>query len=136
MLYVIWASSCYCVYVLLHSISNRRTQAHAHAHACACVCTCVGKGDSIHHHLLEAVSETANVLELRQKLLYTTPSGWWWCIKSVFRYFIVRTLQIKIPESASSCKVCSLLTAYISVRTLDPNIKHRDSQTTMSCEKM
>ena len=37
-----------------------------------------GKKDSIHHHLLEAVSKTANVLELRQKLLYTTPSRWWW----------------------------------------------------------
>ena len=40
-----------------------------------------GKRDSIHHHLLGAISETADVLELRQKLLYTTPSGWWWwCI--------------------------------------------------------
>ena len=46
-----------------------------------------GKRDSLHHHLLEAVSETANGLELRQKLLYTTPSEWWWrwCIKSLFR---------------------------------------------------
>ena len=44
-----------------------------------------GKRDSIHHHLLETVSKTANVLELRQKLPYTTPSGWWWCIKSFFR---------------------------------------------------
>ena len=44
-----------------------------------------GKRDSIHHHLLEAIPETANVLELRQKLLYTTPSGWWLCIESVFR---------------------------------------------------
>ena len=42
-----------------------------------------GKIDSIHHHLLEAVSETTNVLELRQQLLYT-PSRWW-CIKSLFR---------------------------------------------------
>ena len=25
-----------------------------------------GKSDSIHHHLLEVISETANVLELRQ----------------------------------------------------------------------
>ena len=45
----------------------------------------VGKRDSILHHLLETISETASVLELRQKLLYTTPSGWWWCIESVFR---------------------------------------------------
>ena len=36
-----------------------------------------GKRDPIHHHLLETISEAANVLELRQKLLYTTPSGWW-----------------------------------------------------------
>ena len=50
-----------------------------------------GKRDSIHRHLLEAVSETANVLELRQKLLYTTPSGWWWwwCIESVLRRYLV-----------------------------------------------
>ena len=47
-----------------------------------------GKRDSIHHHLLEAISETANVLELKQKLLYTIPFGWWWwwCIKSFLRY--------------------------------------------------
>ena len=37
--------------------------------------TIFGKRDSTHHHLLEAISETAKVLELRQKLLYTTPSG-------------------------------------------------------------
>ena len=30
---------------------------------------------SVHHHLLEAISETANVLEFEQKLLHTTPSG-------------------------------------------------------------
>ena len=52
-----------------------------------------GKRDAIHHHLLEATSETTNVLELRQQLLYTTPSGWWWwCIKSLFR----RKLWIEI----------------------------------------
>ena len=45
-----------------------------------------GKRDSIHHHLLEAMYEATYMLELRQKLLYTTPSGWWWwCIGSVFR---------------------------------------------------
>ena len=32
------------------------------------------KRDFIHHHLLETISETADVLELRPKLLYTTPS--------------------------------------------------------------
>ena len=50
---------------------------------------------SIRHHLLEAISETANVLELRQKLLYTTPSEWWWwCIKSVFRMPEIGELHI------------------------------------------
>ena len=47
-----------------------------------------GKRDSTHHQLLEAISESGNMLELRQRLLYTTPSGWWWwwwCIESVFR---------------------------------------------------
>ena len=44
-----------------------------------------GKRDSLHHHLLEVMFETATVPELRQTLLYTTPSGWWWCIDSVFR---------------------------------------------------
>ena len=43
-----------------------------------------GKTDSIHHHLLEAISETATVLEFRQGFLYTPPSGWWWCLESVF----------------------------------------------------
>ena len=45
----------------------------------------IGTRDSIHHNLLETIYETANVLESRQKRLYTTPSGWWWCIKSFFR---------------------------------------------------
>ena len=44
-----------------------------------------GKTDSIHHHLLDVNLEIATVPELRQKLLYTTLSGWWWCIESVFR---------------------------------------------------
>ena len=46
-----------------------------------------GKTDSsIHRHLQEVTFETTSVLELRQKLLCTTPSGcWWWCIESVFR---------------------------------------------------
>ena len=34
-----------------------------------------GKRDAIHHHHLEATPETADVLELRRELLYTTPSG-------------------------------------------------------------
>ena len=38
----------------------------------------LGKIDSIHHHLLQTISETATVLELKQKLLYTTSSEWWW----------------------------------------------------------
>ena len=37
-----------------------------------------GKRDSINHHLLEVTFETETVPELRQKLLYTTPSGWCW----------------------------------------------------------
>ena len=37
---------------------------------------CVGNTDSI-HHLPEVIVETAAVPELRQRLLYTTPSGWW-----------------------------------------------------------
>ena len=37
----------------------------------------IGKRDSIHHHLLEAASKTANELEFRQKLPNATPSGWW-----------------------------------------------------------
>ena len=41
-------------------------------------CLLYGKRDSIRHHLLEVTFETATVPELRQKLLYTTPSGWWW----------------------------------------------------------
>ena len=45
----------------------------------------VGKRDSMYHRLLEVISETATVLESRQKLLYITPSRWWWCIKSLFR---------------------------------------------------
>ena len=51
-----------------------------------------GKRDSIHNHLLEVTFETATVLELRQTLLYTTPSGrwWWWCIESVFRSLFSR----------------------------------------------
>ena len=53
----------------------------AHVHI-RCI---IGKRDSIHHHLLEVTFGTATVSELRQRLLYTTPSGWWWCIESVFR---------------------------------------------------
>ena len=42
---------------------------------------------SRHHHLLEVIVRTATVLELRQKLLYTTHSvwWWWWCIEPVFQ---------------------------------------------------
>ena len=52
----------------------------------------LGKRDSIHHHLLEPISETANVVESKRKLLYTTPSGWWWCIHpvSITRFSITR----------------------------------------------
>ena len=33
----------------------------------------LGKRDSIHHHLLEAISETANVLDLRHTSFYAPP---------------------------------------------------------------
>ena len=48
-----------------------------------------GKRDSIHHHLLEVIFETATVPELRQTILYTTPSGWWRIesISTWVRYF-------------------------------------------------
>ena len=34
-----------------------------------------GKRDSMHHHLLEAISETANVLDLIQKFYIPAPLG-------------------------------------------------------------
>ena len=49
------------------------------------------KRDSTHHNLPDFIFETATVLELRQQLVYTTPSGsgWlWWCIKSLFRMIV------------------------------------------------
>ena len=49
----------------------------------------LGKRDSIHYHLLEAISETATVLKLRQKLLYSTPSGLGGGIKSFFRDYML-----------------------------------------------
>ena len=39
----------------------------------------------IHHHLLDTMFEADTVPDLRQKPLYTTPSGWWWCEDSLFR---------------------------------------------------
>ena len=60
------------------------------------------KRDSIHHHLQEVTCETATVLEWRQKLLYTTPSGWWWrCIKSFFRSCLL-LLSLSCSSSGSS----------------------------------
>ena len=38
-------------------------------------CFPCGKRDSIHHHLLEVIFETATVPELRQKLLYPPLGG-------------------------------------------------------------
>ena len=49
----------------------------------------IGKTDSIHHHHLKGKFETATVPELRQTPVYTNPSGWWWCIESVFRIIVV-----------------------------------------------
>ena len=57
-----------------------------------------------HHHLLQVTFETASVPELRQKLLYTTPSGWWWwCIESILQ------LSCYCPDAMSltHCKLCS-----------------------------
>ena len=60
----------------------------------------VGKRDSI--HLLEVIFETATVPELRQQLLYTTPSGWWrWCIESVFRDMLMY-LSRAVPRRTMS----------------------------------
>ena len=69
-----------------------------------------GKRDSIHHHLLETISETAHVLELRQKLLCATPSGWWRCIESVFRISAdpIRPFPMapRQPPAPTFCFVC------------------------------
>ena len=53
--------------------------------------------------------ETATVPELRQKLLYTTPSGWWFCTESVFRIFI-STL-----EETTSLSFCICIYTYIYI---------------------
>ena len=42
-----------------------------------------GRRDSIHHHLLEAISEIASVLESRQTPLYTTPL---WVVVVVYKF--------------------------------------------------
>ena len=46
----------------------------------------VGKGDPIHHHILEVIVGTATVQELRQKLLWWW--WWWWCVDSIFRLVV------------------------------------------------
>ena len=88
---------CVCVYIYIYIYRCHATPATATVRTAMLTPKCArsysscyecGKRDSIHHHLLEAISETAKVLELRQKFLYTTPSGWWWWwwwIKSFFR---------------------------------------------------
>ena len=70
-----------------------------------------GKTDSIHHELLEAIHETATVLELRQTLLYTTPSGWWWwwCLKSVFREPVAVVVHGERVEALAAPLVASVL---------------------------
>ena len=50
-----------------------------------------GRKDSIHHHLLEAVSETADVLELRQKASRHHPP---W----VVLVLVVVVYQIALPN--------------------------------------
>ena len=46
----------------------------------------------------ETISETASVLESRQRLLYTTPSGWRRCKNSLFRHY----QQNNIPQCAKT----------------------------------
>ena len=68
------------------------------------------RDDSKHHHLLEAVSENANVLELRQQLLHTASSGWWWCIEWVFQLTLPQGEQggrpAKIFKDLDSLPIC------------------------------
>ena len=62
------------------------------------------------YHLLEVTFETANVLELRQKLLYTTPSGWRWFIESVFRYTdLASCMHTDSVDTSRSGRVLSFL---------------------------
>ena len=96
---------------MLKAVAIASRQRMFYSHGCCCMFVFMvfafGKRDSLHHHLLEAVSETANVLELRQKLLYTTPSGWWWwCIESVFR---VMLCFLSFCVYVIVCLVCMLL---------------------------
>ena len=64
-----------------------------------------GRRDSM-HHLLEVIFEAETVPDLRQKPLYTTPSGWWWwwwwwwwCIESVFRVQTLAGAAAKLRSS-------------------------------------
>ena len=81
--------------VVLVVLVGRPLQHHPRARGVRAV---PGKRDSIHRHLLEVISETATVPELRQKLLYTTPSGWWWCIESVSRVPVRRPVRVVVQE--------------------------------------
>ena len=56
-----------------------------------------------------------NALELRQKLLYTTPSGWWWwwwCVDSLFRR---RAPQRRPRASVGSCWLAQNTFNYLKI---------------------
>ena len=78
---------CVCIYMYIY-IYNKYTHTRIcistythiymyicmHTHVYICIrteCVNVGKKDSIHHHLLAAISETANVIDSKQQLLFT-----------------------------------------------------------------
>ena len=61
------------------------------------------------------ISETATALELRQRLICITPSGWWWCTKSSLRHTTHALLRLAYLLSALLCIV-----SFTSERTLRP----------------
>ena len=65
----------------------------------------IGKRDSIHHHLLEVSFETATVPELKQKLLSTTPSGWWWYRIGLPKHLVFLNLVIQTGRTAGGPRV-------------------------------
>ena len=66
----------------------------------------------MHHHLPEVIFETATALELRRKLPYISPSGWWWHVESLFRIMIIIITMIIIISSGSSiATVCIVIIA-------------------------
>ena len=76
------------IYIYIYTYTYTYIYIYIYTFTLAATDRCFRKRDSIHHHLLEALSETAHVLELKQIPLCTTPSGWWWCLKSLFRLLL------------------------------------------------